>query len=162
VSSLSVFLGSSATAAVLLIAQSGESPSPTTLIGVLGILVTGIAGLLGLVVRWLLTEVTSARKDAVDAWKAVSAASEKTATAVESARDAERAAFQRILDSVKREGDESRERIDRERALTAELENAERQRRSKEREILDRQLEAIRLQGDEIMRRLNNPTTSKL
>src|SRR5271165_6228035 len=43
--------------------------TPTTIIGMLGVLVGAVTLLLGWVVKWLLQEMTEARKDAVNAWQ---------------------------------------------------------------------------------------------
>ncbi len=43
-----------------------ESSTPTTLLGILGILATGVSALLGMVVKWLLTHITELTKQSME------------------------------------------------------------------------------------------------
>ncbi len=60
----------SAASIILMLADADNISTPSTIIGLLGLLASSVTVLLGLVVKWLLSENTAARKAAEDAWKA--------------------------------------------------------------------------------------------
>ena len=75
-------------------------PSPTTLLGILGVMATGIAGLLGVVVKWLLGHITELTKQLTDQGKAFADAMAKVVDSRDAAMKDTRADFKEALRSV--------------------------------------------------------------